>query len=288
MGSADWPQSPLAAAARAFELLTTPPTEHVFDGTGFAGLPQQAIELPTLRRVLLARETTPPMRDTVWRDLVARTRRDGPDGRAWTVLAVGIALPGLTRIAGDLARGCRGETADLDAEILTGFLARLQTVDTESKRVLGRLLDAAVRAGRRARAAAGDSQTIRIDEALPAPPAQPWGHPDWVLARAVTAQVIDRTEARLIGATRLEDVPLTVAAVALRLDPGLAATWRWKAETRLAQAIRAGELDHVFVDRRPGRDPHQAQTARARAARARRRATLADACSAPVAGGQRV
>lgn len=278
-----WPTSPLAAARRAFDLLTQPPAEHQFDGTGYPGLPKQSIEIPTLRRILLARETTPPMRDAVWRELVSRTRRGGPEGAAWTVLAVGMALPGLTRIAGDLARGWRGETADLDAEVLAGFVARLRTLDIEGKRVLGRLLDAAIRSGRKARTQAGDSQTVRLDEAWPAAPAQPWGHPDWVLARAVSARVIDRTEARLIGTTRLEDVPLAVAAVGLGIDAGMAASWRAKAETRLAQAIRAGDLDHVFVGPHH-RDPRRARLAVARAARTRRRAVLLDIPAGPGSG----
>jgi hypothetical protein len=265
----DWPASPLQAAGRAFDLLTTPPTPHVFDGTGFPGLPDRDLDLPTLRRILMAAATTPPQRDAVWRELVARSLQGGEDGRTWTVLAVGVALPGLTRIAGTLARGCRGDTADLDAEVVAGFLLRLATLDTTGQRVLGRLLDAATRAGRRARAENGDHLIVRIDEAWPAAPAQPWGHPDCVLARAVAAGVLDRTEARLIGATRLEDITIADAAAYLDIDPHLALTWRRQAETRLADAIQTGELDHLRVTP-SGRDPAAVRRAFARAARARR------------------
>jgi hypothetical protein len=83
----DWPASPLQAAGRAFDLLTTPPTPHVFDGTGFPGLPDQALDLPALRRILMATATTPPQRDAVWRELVApaacRAARRGGPGRCW-------------------------------------------------------------------------------------------------------------------------------------------------------------------------------------------------------------
>ena len=43
----------------------------------------------------------------MWRELVVRARRDGP---AWVVAAVGVAMPGLRRIAGMLAAGWRGDT----------------------------------------------------------------------------------------------------------------------------------------------------------------------------------
>jgi hypothetical protein len=71
------------------------------------------------------------------------------------------------QVLGTLTRGWRGDTADLDAEVLTDFLARLQTLDTTGQRVLGRLLDAAIRAGSR-RADADGADTVRVDEATAA------------------------------------------------------------------------------------------------------------------------
>jgi hypothetical protein len=249
----DWPASPLQAAGRAFDLLTAVPTVHLFDANGFAGLPQRELELPALRRVLLSASTTPAQRDAVWRHLVDRARRDDASGRTSTVLTVGLALPGLTRIAGRLARGWRGDVADLDGEILAGFLLRLRTLDTDGQRVLGRLLDASIRAGRRARQDAGDGESIRVHESWSTPPAQPWAHPDWVLARAVAAGVLDRIEAELIGATRLDDVTLTQAAHALDIAVPTALGRRRQAEARLAAAITAGDLEHVRLTPRPSR-----------------------------------
>jgi len=169
--------------------------------------------------------------------------------------------------------GPAGETADIDAEVLAGFVARLRTLDVAGGRVAGRLVDAGIRAGRRARASAGDGDTVRVEQAWSGPPSHPWDHPDWVLARAVTAGVLDRTEARLIGATRLEDVPLVEAAAALRVDPELAADWRYRAEGRLRDAVRAGELDasRTASPRPPGRHGHAARLALVKAERARRR-----------------
>jgi hypothetical protein len=68
------------------------------------------------------------------------------------------------------------------------------------------------------------------------------GHPDLVLARAVTAGVITAFEAELIGATRLEGV--SVAGYAQGLGKAVKAVYkaRDRAEERLVAAIRAGVL----------------------------------------------
>src|SRR5258707_467836 len=134
-----WPASPLAAAARAFELLTCPPAPLAFDVRGLPVLPQRILPLDELRDMLTADETPKPVRDLVWRDLVTRARRDGP---AWVVAAVGIAMPGLRAKAGFLARRWHGDAADLDAELIAGFVQRLGTIGLDAPRICGRLIDA--------------------------------------------------------------------------------------------------------------------------------------------------
>jgi len=239
-----WPASPLKAAQHAFELLTCPPTPLAFDCRGFARLPQRILSLDELTRVLISDRTPRRVRDQVWRELVARARRDGP---GWVVAAVGIATPGLRAQAGLLAARWRGDTADLDAEILAGFVERLYTIDLDAPRVCGRLIDAGARAAKRSRNAQEEAEAIHIDGAWSKEPQQPWDHPDWVLARAVAAAVIDPDECLLIGATRLEDVPLAVVAAKLGISSPVAAAWRRKAERRIAEAIATSELDWVPI-----------------------------------------
>ncbi|GIF69367.1 hypothetical protein Ais01nite_74020 [Asanoa ishikariensis] len=246
MSARSWPSSPLAAAGRAFTLLVQPPTPIGFDGRGFDGLPDEILPLEQLRALLLAPQTNVEVRDAVWRELVIRARRDGP---AWVVAAVGIALPGLRHIAGLLAAGWRGDTRDMDAELLVGFLSRLKTIDLEPPRVVGRLIDAGLRAARRSRDADSDTHLVHTGATGPTAPIQPWDHPDLVLARAVAAGVIDADEAHLIAATRLEDATLAQAAARVGITAGLASSWRLKAERRLRDAIRDGDL--AFVSLRP-------------------------------------
>lgn len=243
-GSGGWPSGPLDAAQRAFQLLTIPPAPLAFDCRGIADLPQRLVPLDELGRLLISDATPRPIRDVVWQEVVTRARRDGP---AWVVAAVGLALPGLRRRAGRLASGWRGETADLDAELLTGFLERLSTIDLDAANICSRLIDAGARSVRRARACAQDNDAVRIFEAWGPPPRRPWDHPDWVLARALAAAVLDPEECLLISATRLDDVPIQVVADRLGISMQLAISWRRRGEQRLVAAVRAGDLDWVAL-----------------------------------------
>ena len=238
--SRPWPASPLASAARAFDLLTCEPAPLSFDARGLPVLPQRILPLDELRDVLIADSTPKPVRDLVWRDLVGRARRDGP---AWVVAAVGIAMPGLRMRAGLLTRRWHGDTADLDAEMISGFVERLKTVDVDGPRICGRLIDAGARAVKKSRLAEEEASAVHVDTAWSRTPSGPWDHPDWVLTRAVAAAVIDSEEHMLIGETRLDEIPLPVVAKKLGISPTLAASWRGKAERRLVAAIACGELD---------------------------------------------
>ncbi|MEV1321237.1 hypothetical protein AB0J14_34765 [Micromonospora arborensis] len=246
-----------------------------FDGRGFDGLPDEILPLHRLRVLLLQPQTSVEVRDAVWRELVIRARRDGP---AWVVVAVGVALPGLRHIAGLLAAGWRGDTRDLDAELLVGFIERLATIDVEPPRVVGRLIDAGLRKARKARDADSDAQLIHTGVTGPIAPVQPWDHPDLVLARAVAAGVIDADEANLIAVTRLENATLAQAAARLGITASLASSWRLKAERRLLEAIRAGDL--AFVSLRPRRRRSAAVTSHGVAATHQRVAAIDDRMTA--------
>jgi hypothetical protein len=240
--SRPWPATPLDAAQRAFDLLVCPPAPLAFDGRGFAGLPDRILPLDELKKILIDDATPRRVRDEVWRELVTRARRDGP---AWVVAAVGIAMPGLRRMAGRLSAGWPGDSSDRDSELLTGFVDRLRTIDLRQNRIAGKLIDAGARAVKAARDRQQESDAVRVPNTWSLPPQQPWDHPDWVLARAVAAAVIDPDEYLLIGTTRLDGGALATAADKLGISVPLAAAWRRKAERRLAAAIRAGELDWV-------------------------------------------
>jgi hypothetical protein len=200
---------PLDTARAAFDWLVTGPRPVSVDGRLFPELPSRRIPLDELREQLLHRRCPQSLRDAVWAHLVLLSRTEGA---TWTVGAAGMALPALVAIAAKLTARWAGDPADIDAAVLTGFLAELATIDLRKPRIMLRLRWAAYRSGHTA-----------VREALDAPPPSgsafrshqpppPWGHPDFVLARAVAEKVITADEAELIGASRLEGVPLAAVA----------------------------------------------------------------------------
>ncbi|TWP46085.1 hypothetical protein FKR81_37275 [Lentzea tibetensis] len=196
----------------------------------FPGLPGRRVPLNELRDRLLRRGCPQTLRDAAWAHLVLLARTEGG---TWTVGAVGVALPALTSIAARLSARFAGDPSDIHAAVLAGFVAELGEVDLRKPRIMLRLRWAAYRAGHAA-----------VREALDAPvpsghgfrstlPPPPWGHPDFVLARAVAEHAITAAEAELIGATRLEGVALADAASERGLSYQAGKKARQRAERRL-------------------------------------------------------
>jgi len=239
--------APLDVAETTFRLLTAGPEPLSVDGAELGhGLPGRRIPLHELAAILMHPSCAYAASDMVWRLLIERARTSGP---AWVVGAVGVALPGLRAAARRLSRTYSG---DVEAEVLTGFLAALRQVKPGGPRVVQRLCSAALVT---ARAALRASEPARADVTGPAPgsapPPSPSGHPDFVLACAVAAGVITAVEADLIGATRLEDVPVAEYAHQRGKSYWAVSKARARAEERLVAAIRSGVLsdaDAALID----------------------------------------
>jgi hypothetical protein len=240
------PRTALSVAEDAFRLLVCEPGPLVFDGRPIPGLPDRPLPLDELRSLLLAGAATETS-DPVWRQLAGRARDDGP---VWVIGAVGVALPGLTRMAVRLSAATPGLADDIDSEILAGFLTALRTADLRPPRLWLRLCWAAWRAGNKAR---------KVDDLLELPtdlpvgsrtPRRPYGHPDIVLNRAVTAGVLTTDQADLIGATRLGDTLVEQIAAESGESGSVVRMRRRRAELTLVAAIRRGDLSLPTV--RPG------------------------------------
>ncbi|MGW5054964.1 hypothetical protein [Actinokineospora sp. NPDC004072] len=240
---------PLDAARAAFEWLVTGPHPLGVDGRLFPGLPGRRVPLNEVRDRLLRRGCPQALRDAVWAHLVLLARAEGG---AWTVGCVGVALPALTTIAATLSARFAGDPSDIHAAVLTGFVAELDTIDLRRPRVMLRLRWAAYRAGHAAVREALDAPTPYGHGFRSTEPPPPSGHPDFVLARAVAERAITAAEAELIGATRLEGVPLADAAAARNLSYQAAKKARHRAERRLvayllhdaSDTLHAGPREH--------------------------------------------
>ncbi|MFJ6901565.1 hypothetical protein [Streptomyces hokutonensis] len=227
--------SPLDTARECFTLLVTGPQPLSLDGRSFSGLPDRRIPLDELRDRMLRRRCPWRTRDAVWAHLVRQSREHGA---TWTLACAGMALPALAGVARWLTARFPGEVFDVHAEVLGGFLGALATIDVDRPRVLVRLRWASYRAGFAALSEALDAPTPVGRGFQSAPPRQPWGHPDLVLARAVRQSVLNRTEADLIGATRLDETPITDWADRHEVGHAAAYKARQRAERRLVAFLR--------------------------------------------------
>ena len=162
-------------------------------------------------------------------------------------------MPGLRRAAGSLAAAYRGDPADLQAEILTGFLAAVRALDLddlEAVPLASRLVWAAWRAGQQhAYAEAGHAARRQDLSGWQDGPDLPWGHPDFVLAAAVRHGILTRAQAGLIGRNRLEGIPLKQIAAETGISHNALCNRRKRAEKTIADAIANGFLAELF--RRP-------------------------------------
>ncbi|MEV6299890.1 hypothetical protein AB0M02_10850 [Actinoplanes sp. NPDC051861] len=225
-------EQPFDVAANSFRLLTTSPEPLSIDGAALGGgLPARRIALSELAAILMHPSCGYPTSDRVWQLLIEQARAGGP---AWVVGAVGVAMPGLRQGANRL----RHSAGDVQAELLTAFVAALRTVKPGGAKVAQRLLSTAFAT---ARAALHAQEPIRTTALVPAP-MKAAGHPDLVLARAVAAGVISAAEAELIGATRLEGVPVADYAAHVERSYWAVVKERSRAEERLVAAVQDGAL----------------------------------------------
>ncbi|MFE3649494.1 hypothetical protein ACFXO2_16950 [Streptomyces sp. NPDC059152] len=199
-------------------------------------LPQRRLSVRELRGLLLDRATSHATKNAVWAELAFRAQSHGED---WVLAAVWMMAPGLRRAARRAARDGAAPYADIEAEVLEGFLRELRTVDVDAGGVAARLWWAGYRNGLNARARyTGNLGDVPLAErdALHSHSPQA-GHPDFVLDRAVQEGAISADEAELIGRTRLEGEALADAARRLGLGYHACRTRRQVAEERLARYL---------------------------------------------------
>jgi hypothetical protein len=207
------------------------------------GLPRRPIALHELAAILMHPACSYAASDTAWRLLVRMARTGDP---SWRAGAVGVAMPGLrfkAYLLGKLSTG------DVQAAIVEHFLRALGTVDVAKPGVVNNLLNDAfskARAGLRTEEPASSGVPNHAPGTV-LPPA-PYGHPDLVLAKAVTAGVISAQDAELIGATYLEDVSLTAYAQQTQQSRWSLYRRRTEAVARLKAAIDAGELSDPYAE----------------------------------------
>ncbi|GAA1843184.1 hypothetical protein [Asanoa iriomotensis] len=243
--------SALTAAATAFEFLVCEPAPLAFDARLVAGLPDRVMPLDELRQLIVAQPHGSDITDALWRQLAGHAREWGP---AWVVGAVGVALPGLTRMAAKISRGHARHADDVDSEVLAGFLQALREAPLEPPRLWLRLCWAAWRAGV---AVVTSTDVDELPSDIPTgsrSPSLPYGHPDLLLGRAAAAGLISAEAAELISCTRFGDALIEQLAAGQGVSASALRMRRRRAERLVAAAVHRGDLSGPMVGARRGRD----------------------------------
>lgn len=240
-----WPTSPLSAAATAFAALTCEPDPLTLDLDALdpdAGLPPGVMTLTALDAWLCKHRRAFAARDAVWRELVRRARLDGPH---WVVAAVGMAMPALRRYAARFASEYGGDRDDVDAEVLTGFLAALrERVDLAKPAPQAALCMAAFRAGHALVRQSKEYTPVDDVEHVTGPrtPRMPWGHPDLLVRRAVALGLVDEVDEQPYIDVRLGQKAIELIAVDLGVTADALRMRLGRIDARLADALRDGVL----------------------------------------------
>ncbi|WP_052681519.1 MULTISPECIES: hypothetical protein [Frankia] len=200
-------------------------------------LPQRPVGIGELQALVSRAELSAQARAAVWRDLARRQDEEG-----WLVAAVGVALPMLRHISAALTEGRPGLRADLDGEVLTGFLEALRASES-GLGVEHRLVWGAYRAG----LAFACTQFPRLPVGTCVPvtaawPPQPWGAGlRRLLAQSVRVGVLSGAEAKLVASAREGVTPAVLSAATV--TPGEEWALRLSvAHERLLHAVLAGEV----------------------------------------------
>ncbi|MER7276649.1 hypothetical protein ABT369_19615 [Dactylosporangium sp. NPDC000244] len=268
-----WPSSPFTCVDVAFAALTCDPDPLRIDLSHLdpdLGLPAGAINVADLRRWMAAHPRHWPALDAVWRELITRARLDGP---AWVVTATALALPALVRHAAALvAGGWHGDPDDVDAEVLTGFLAALRDhVDTARPAPYAGLCRAGYRAGLALVAQQRELILVEDLEAIvagPRVPQRPWGHPDLLVRRAVELGLLDQADEQSYIDIRLGRRAIEPIAVRLGVTTDALRMRLRRVDTRIAHALADGVLTGTVVPQAQRALARQAD--RSRSARAGR------------------
>lgn len=156
----------------------------------------------------LNRRSTPrASRDAAWRRIVEHARKDDHN---WTLIAIRLALPGIRRA---LTRAqCilpEFDRSELETEVVCRFSEAIQIIDVTQSNICSKLCQRVFSALRTfLRTELRNIRTAEQMEFESRIPPKRYGHMDLVLLEAVDEGVITLKEAKIVGATRIEEIEL--------------------------------------------------------------------------------
>ena len=227
--------SPLSTVRTAFQTLVETDLSLMIDGWKLsADLPSQNMRFDELIELMRKQTTEQSIKDAIWAEIV---RLAQSVGQPWTLVATGLIAPALHSAAQRVLTHRSGDRADVEANILLGFIEALRIIDPSTRRLAYHLKRAAYQ--RAISAYQVPIQHLNQSGVLrPVPLVTRPGHPDLVLAQAIKDGALTIIEAELIGRTRLEGTDLPTVARDLDLPHDECLRRRERAETQLARYLR--------------------------------------------------
>ncbi len=246
--------TPLDVLRKSFDALAAEPCRLALPGEALGhGLPERDIYLGELKELLMSRDTSADAKHAIWAAVIDLSREGHA---AWTVAACGLAYPGLAGFALRICLNSPGNLYDIQAELLTEFLAALKVVDVDDPDITdiaGWLCFRALNASYRARESEPTSGVLTDNPPDSTVPLIPVAHPDLILSWAVQMDILSATEAEMIGRLYLDGEHFSVVAADLALGTwttrggkgvSTATLYRYRktAVDRLLAAIESGTL----------------------------------------------
>ncbi|RAG85198.1 hypothetical protein DN069_12935 [Streptacidiphilus pinicola] len=250
---------PLEQVAREFRALVERPVPLEMKTADLGeGLPDGTVDVVALRALLLHPALGHPTRGAVWARLFELAGLGGREGQDWRLAAVGMALPGLTRVSMRWAQTVKTagpeDRAEIQMIVLGGFweqFAAMQEDGTwrrDPARIPARLLWAAERAARAALTRASRVREAEVElEHVPAARDERV-QPEQLLAVAVRKGIISAKGARIVAWTRLDGTPMAEVTRLLGGSRESLFMLRTRTERKLAGAIASGRLSSEDVE----------------------------------------
>jgi hypothetical protein len=219
--------SPLRQVEAAFRSLSAIEPKIVLDLRMISpDLPDREVDLDELTALVHDRSVVASARDLIWGEIISAAQTVG---QPWTIVAAGLMIRSLRAWVSSTCLERRGERADIEAQVLLGFVEGLRGVDPAMRRLSRHLMQLACQRAIGQTEAAFDNAGLRAVPLVSRP-----GHPDLVLARAVEAGALTSADAELIGRTRIEEERLLIVARQLGLEVVDCIERRDRAEAQLA------------------------------------------------------
>ncbi|HET6482081.1 MAG TPA: hypothetical protein VFG35_18905 [Actinoplanes sp.] len=212
------------------------------------GLPPKDMRPRTLLRFLLE-DADYPQRDQIWAAVITGARRPAT-AEPYRLLAISLAARGLRRSRKRVVLTHRDDTADIDHDLLYGFLRRMTTIDVRATNLGMKLIESGIThaKGQQSR----PSQRVRTSRKRRAPTATADSTPDEELsvlfhevlaALAAAGRPLAERDVKLLTITGFDHVSMTDAADQLGMSLETAYKQRQRAKARFLKYLAARDLE---------------------------------------------